>query len=185
MKQWIENLKAGKKEDILILLLFGVLLLVIAVPTKEKENKEILQQEESDAVCTGTAVIERELENRLRSVLSAASGIGRTEVMITLKSEGESIVEKDAAYSQKTEEQGEEPENAASSASEHSETTVYEKDGKGNEKPYVRKKTGPEIDGVLVLAQGGDQAQLVQEITEAVMALFGVEAHKIKVMKME
>ena len=42
----------------------------------------------------------------------------------------------------------------------------------------------PEISGVLVVAEGGGRIKTVQEITDAVMALFGVEAHKIKVMKM-
>ena len=40
------------------------------------------------------------------------------------------------------------------------------------------------IRGVLVVAQGGGDPVIVQNITEAVMALFGIEAHKIKVMKM-
>ena len=40
-----------------------------------------------------------------------------------------------------------------------------------------------EIEGVVVIADGGDNAVVVQNITEAVQALFGVEAHKIKIMK--
>ena len=43
----------------------------------------------------------------------------------------------------------------------------------------------PEIRGVLVVAQGGDDPALVQQIQEAAMALFHVEAHKIKVLKMK
>lgn len=43
----------------------------------------------------------------------------------------------------------------------------------------------PEIRGVLVVAQGGGDPVAVQQIQEAVMALFRVEAHKIKVMKMK
>lgn len=53
------------------------------------------------------------------------------------------------------------------------------------ETPYVSEALEPEIDGVLVIAQGADSQQTISEITQAVMALFGVEAHKIKVMKME
>ena len=33
--------------------------------------------------------------------------------------------------------------------------------------------------------EGGDQPVVVQEITEAVEALFSVESHKIKVVKMK
>ncbi|MFR7444694.1 MAG: hypothetical protein ACLUUO_16185 [Sellimonas intestinalis] len=41
------------------------------------------------------------------------------------------------------------------------------------------------MEGVVVLCEGGDQPVVVQEITEAVEALFSVESHKIKVVKMK
>jgi len=41
------------------------------------------------------------------------------------------------------------------------------------------------VTGVLVLAEGGDNAVVEKNITDAVKALFGLEAHKIKVMKMQ
>ncbi|MCI9197600.1 MAG: hypothetical protein HFH54_11520 [Lachnospiraceae bacterium] len=41
------------------------------------------------------------------------------------------------------------------------------------------------VQGVLIAAQGGDDPVVVRNIQEAVMALFQVEAHKIKVMKMK
>ena len=37
--------------------------------------------------------------------------------------------------------------------------------------------------GVLVVAEGGGNAVVIRDITEAIQALFGVEAHKIKIMK--
>lgn len=64
------------------------------------------------------------------------------------------------------------------------ESTVYTQDGNGGRVPYVIEEMEPQIQGILVVAEGGDNSQVVQNITEAVMALFGVEAHKIKVMKM-
>ena len=41
------------------------------------------------------------------------------------------------------------------------------------------------VTGVLVAAQGADNSVVSRNIVEAVMALFQVEAHKIKVMKMK
>lgn len=41
------------------------------------------------------------------------------------------------------------------------------------------------VTGVLIAAQGADNYVVVQNIQEAVMALFQIEAHKIKVMKMK
>ena len=42
-----------------------------------------------------------------------------------------------------------------------------------------------EITGVLIAAQGADDPVTVQNIQQAVMALFQIEAHKIKIMKMK
>ncbi|MDO4305519.1 MAG: hypothetical protein Q4C77_01690 [Eubacteriales bacterium] len=42
-----------------------------------------------------------------------------------------------------------------------------------------------EVTGVLIAAQGADNPVTVQNIQQAVMALFQIEAHKIKIMKMK
>lgn len=42
-----------------------------------------------------------------------------------------------------------------------------------------------QVTGVLIAAQGADNSVVSRNIVEAVMALFQVEAHKIKVMKMK
>lgn len=57
--------------------------------------------------------------------------------------------------------------------------TKEEKGGGG----FSQGETREQVTGVLVSAAGGDNPQVVQKIQEAVMALFQVEAHKIKVMK--
>lgn len=41
------------------------------------------------------------------------------------------------------------------------------------------------VTGVLVAAEGADNSVTVQNIQQGVMALFQIEAHKIKVMKMK
>ena len=48
----------------------------------------------------------------------------------------------------------------------------------------VKKEMTPKIEGVVVIAQGGDDPVVMKNITEAVQALFDVDTHKIKVMKM-
>ena len=50
--------------------------------------------------------------------------------------------------------------------------------------PYVVKQLEPEIEGVLVAAQGAGDETIVNEITYAVQVLFDVPVHKIKVVKM-
>ena len=50
--------------------------------------------------------------------------------------------------------------------------------------PYVICRQMPKIEGVVVVAQGGGNAKTVTEISNAVMSLFPVEAHKVVVVKM-
>lgn len=184
MKQIIEKIKGGGKEQILILALVGVLLLVIAMPVENQsgEKKETTVQTEGASVQLSAR---EQMESKLQQVLSTVSGVGKTEVMITLKSDGRKIVEKDMEVSEGKEENGQDGGKAVSSQTDSAESTVFEKDSQGNEIPYVTETLEPEIAGVLVVAQGAGNLTTVNEITEAVMALFGVEAHKIKVMKME
>ena len=49
----------------------------------------------------------------------------------------------------------------------------------------MAKELTPAVEGVVVLCDGGDEPVVVQQITEAVEALFPVESHKIKVVKMK
>lgn len=51
------------------------------------------------------------------------------------------------------------------------------------EKNETKKTIMPEIEGVVIACTGGDSAVIVEEITEAVQALFPVQSHKIKILK--
>lgn len=120
MPQNIWNkLLGNKKNQWLILLLVGILLVVIAIPTKSgSEEKSVV-----DSKNWSTS----ETEQRLENILSQMKGIGEVHVMITYKQENE-------------------------------------------------------VEGVVVVAEGGEQGVTVQKITEVVRALFNVDSHKIKVI---
>lgn len=120
MPQNIWNkLLENKKNQWLILLLVGILLVVIAIPTKSKtEEKSVGDLKEWST---------SETEQRLENILSQMQGIGEVHVMITYRQENE-------------------------------------------------------VEGVVVVAEGGEQGVIVQKITEVVRALFDVDSHKIKVI---
>ena len=166
----------GKKETWLIPFLIGILLIVIAIPTTDKkEKKQTTIANESSKMETSYVYA---LEQQLEQVLGKVQGVGNVSVMITISSSAEKIVEKDEETSTQTssDEQGN------NSATDRRETSVYT-GASGEERPYVIKEISPQISGVLVVAEGGDSAIVIENITSAVQALFGIEAHKIKVMK--
>ena len=189
LKKWLGGLKSGerlpKKTQLLILLLTGILLLVIAVPLPEEKT----EQDGSAAVSAAgsedeTQDYEEYLEKRTAETLRHVEGVGEVEVMITLRSTGQKIVEKDQQSSaQTTEETDSAGGTRTTEDSSSDKTSVYEQGSDGTQTPYVTKEMSPEVEGVVVIADGGGNAVVVQNITEAVQALFGVEAHKIKIMK--
>ena len=101
----------GKKwfsrDNLLLLVLLGVLLFVIALPVKkedsgkgqEKENAAAMLEEVPASTQTVAAGSTEEyavyLEEKLKKMLEAVQGLGEVEVMVTLESSEEKIVEKD------------------------------------------------------------------------------------------
>ena len=49
---------------------------------------------------------------------------------------------------------------------------------------YTAQNTYPEVEGVFVVSQGGDDSSVKLAISEAIQALFGIDVHKIKIVKM-
>lgn len=192
---FLQKFTNGKGNPWLIGLLIGLILLVIALPSdspdkaesgfadisKKSENSTA---ESSNGSASDTQDGVRNLEKRLERVLEQVEGVGEVEVMITLRSSGEKIVEKDVKNSGSESEQNQSEQGKSSAnASEQEESTVYTRGSDGAEMPYVREVMEPEVAGVIVAAQGGGNSVVAANITDAVMALFGIEAHKIKVMK--
>ena len=119
-------------------------------------------------------------------MLSQVEGVGAVQVAVAMESTGKKQVEKDSPEDTSTSsEKGDSGMQRSSQTVTTGETTVYEDTGDGGQTPYISSSTYPEIRGVIVVAQGGGNPVIVQQIQEAVIALFHVEAHEIKVLKMK
>lgn len=181
------SLKKMKKDQLLILALAGILLLVIALPT-EKKGTEKKKTETGLGLSDGSAKASQDeylcsLESRLEAALSQMEGVGDVTVMITLKSSAEKVVEKDMEVTDETVTESDSQGGARSSKNGgRKEATVYGDGGSAGE-PYVSKELSPRIEGVVVIAEGGSDSVVKQNITEAVQALFGIDTHKIRVIK--
>ena len=179
-----------RRDNLLILILSGVLLFVITWPIEEKEGaktetKQIAETgEKQEAVQEQEENVTAGLEHQLEAVLREMEGVGNVKVMITLKTSEELVVEKEETVSRSNT-----SENDSAGGSrivtqvDSGENTVYTTAG-GDSKPYVIKTLSPKVEGVVVVAQGAGDGTVNRNITEMVQALFGVEAHKVKVVKM-
>ena len=146
-----------------------------APAVSDGENSAAWPDDESAVDAAGA------LEQRLEELLKKVSGIGDVQVMITLKSSAETVVLKDSPYtSEVTEESDSEGGHRTVTQIEQGEETILANDND----PYVIKRIEPEVQGVVVIAEGAGDLRIVTEIVEAVEVLFEVPAHKVKVMKM-
>lgn len=185
----LEKLRHMRKDQLLIFFLVGVLLLVIALPSGTKEKEKDSRHSEIDGEeAVGTQAEEQDyaryLERRLEETLSQLDGAGNVRVMVTLQSSAQKIVEKDTQGERDaiTEEDSQGGRRTSENTS-HQETTVYEGVGEKSQEPYVSKELTPRVEGVVVLAEGGENALVKRNITEAIQALFGIDTHKIRIMK--
>ena len=188
-----------KKENMIIFILFGVLLFIIAIPTKENksgksvltDNKSKIIEKETDIETTATTeTLEQEyityLEKKLENTLSFVEGVGKIKVMVTVSNSQKEVVEKDRITNRSsTTETDSEGGTRNVNNTESTESTLYTVDEDGNQVPYVTQVYEPEITGVMVVAQGAGRGNVNSDISEAIQALFGIEAHKIKIAKMK
>ena len=206
----LEPPKWFRRDNLLILVLLGVLLFIVALPVKNEDpaatdtGMEITEQynagiltssgqqnvAQQDTVDVGTQAVTAGsteeyaayLEGKLKKMLESIRGVGEVEVMITLESSEERIVEKDmTAERSQTEEQDSAGGTRTVSSSNTGYQTVYQEGSQGS--PFVVKTINPKVEGVLVVAEGAGKGNMTGEITQIAQALFGVEAHKVKVLE--
>ena len=122
-------------------------------------------------------------ENQLKKLLSKVEGIGKVEVMVTIASseEKKALQQEDVSNSSTNETDSAGGSRSQTSGSTKQEPVLVGEDGK---EPYIVQIQSPQVEGVLVVAQGAGTGVIDSEIIAAVEALFPIEAHKIKVMKM-
>ena len=211
LKQDIIKEKIVNKDNMLILILSGILLLVIAWPMEkdvekagsmsdlwDRKSSMVMETDEKQAMQTQEVEIfvpqnylEEEyiikgLESRLEEILFSIQGVGQVKVMITLASQGEKIVEKDIPLERSNIiEEDSEGGSRNTNQMNSQEETVYCTNSQGDKVPYVIKETGVEVAGVSVVAEGGNNEVVQKNIVEVIQALFGIEEHKIKVVKMK
>lgn len=202
-KTWILG-----REKWLVLLIGGLILLILAVPTgwgsaaaaeaasvEERIGSEpaalnsqsAAGEQISSLLSSGSGdpvqLYEKELEKRVKEILKNVEGVGTVDVMIMLHSSGEKIIHVDQERSHTSTEEQDSSGGTRKVMTEETSQTALMSGSSGSQEPVIEKEIQPEIAGVVISAQGGGSAQVKAEISEAMEALFGLPAHKIKVLK--
>ncbi len=193
LNKWKEIAKETGYFKIALLALAGIVLAALSFTgesDKEEQNsgdmlgkknvkqEKVNEQSAEDRQEKYVNELEKKLENQLRQV----EGVGDVTVMITLKASSETVVNKDISVSERMT-NGETGDTVLEQDSDRQEETVLIAGGDGEESPFVIKEISPEIGGILVICDGGDEPAVIQNITSAAEVIFSVSPHKVKVMK--
>ena len=174
--------KTGVKK-LLIIGLCGIAIIVLSLPDMKDDTNETNQvKEEVQAQSTYDDSYVTNLENKLENILGKIPAAGTVDVMITLSNNGEDVILKDSASTNiNTSETNENGSLDTHSENTKSDTAVIIEDS-DNKSPYVISENQPKVEGVLVITSKNTDAKTINDINEAIMALFDIEAHKIKVI---
>ena len=187
--KWLSELKKIGFLRLGLLAVAAIILIICSLPQNQLSNLNQAQSMGSSLDTDGDTSLfsyEHELEKRLEQILGGMEGITSVDVMITLSATSEKVLEK----SIQLEENKQEIEKGSGESLEKSVTISLSKKNEdlltGNTSgsmPYIIKEMSPSIQGVVVAARGNITQTKIREISEAVQALFGIEAHKIKVIE--
>jgi len=175
------------KDKLLILIMTGILLVVISLPTKSPNSSSTSPPSSTtpNTSSTNTADYEEYLEKKIENLLVKVQGVGKVKVMVTLKASSEKVLVSEDTYSEKSV-KATDSDGGISDSLEKStaQAYLYSDNGSGGSQPYVSQEIKPEVEGVMVIAEGGSDATVITNITNAISALLAVPVHKIQVLKM-
>lgn len=112
------------------------------------------------------------LEERTQNIISSIDGVGECKVMITAKESSESV------YAKNVDEQ-----SRQGYYSENNEYVLYESEE--GETPVLIKQFYPNIQGVVVVCDGGDNVEVKEKIIFCITSLFDIPSSHISVSKIK
>jgi len=153
--------KAAKaiKDNPYVLLILALGILLIMLPGGEKQT-QTQPKAESSSIAEPSFSVARE-QDRLQKVLESISGVGKTEVLLSVKS----TARRELAYSR--------------------DEAVIVSAGSGKEQVVEEGYSYPEYQGAVIVCQGAGSAAVRLQVYEAAAAFTGLDMSSIKVLKMK
>ncbi len=172
LRSVIEKLKADRK--MLLMLVLGAVGAALILVSCLMEKKPAEDTRQTDA--TPFYDYENSLETRLNEIISQINGVGRVKVMVTLKTAEENKYAYNESYQSKS---------GDNSDDKKSESEYVIIDGEKGDECVLLSTEFPQIQGVIVVCDGGGSNVVKNDITNAVSALLDISTNSISVLEMK
>lgn len=139
------------------------------------------QSSPPDATQTDLDSYAQKLEERLTETIGTIQGVGRAKIMLTLEGDGQTVyaAEEKTTHSETS---AQASTNASVQSSYENELVIV--DGGSGRQALVETALEPEIRGVAIVCEGGDDIAVVKRITDLVSVVLGIPSNRICVTKM-
>ena len=160
----------------------GLFLLTGAPNRQVTPNHQVTSQRlptEAEEKAEGAALsAELKLEREITGILRQIAGVGRVRVDVSLKTANRKIWERQTRTNKRISQQQGEMDTEESSSDE----LVFAKSRDGNDVPVLKEELAPEVQGVLVVADGAQSSAIKQLLTETVMTILDLPSHRVMVI---
>ena len=125
----------------------------------------------------------KEMEKSLDSIISNIAGVGKVQVMLTLKSG----VQYEYEQNQKSTNSRTTDSMNSAQTQENSDTeqsTVLAENENGTQQPVIKAEMQPAVKGVVIVCEGGSDPIVKEEVLQAVMTALNVSATSVSINPM-
>ena len=135
------------------------------------------------AAAQPSAEPEISLEARLEEFFSMVEGAGQVRVMLGPNTGHETVYAIDVTQSgSSTTEKDAQGGTREVTQHQSQEKTVMITDRQGTDRPLVLREIPAQVQGIVIIAEGGDNAFVRDALTRAAVAVLGVESHRVQVL---
>ena len=174
IKELFNNVKSNRKGAIIISLsIFLIVILIVSEFLSSKNNNEATQNNDESLYQNYTL----KLEDKLEKIVSSIEGAGECKIMVTLDTGEENI------YAKQSKNQNENRDQSSKQTDEYE--YVVLKSSSSTEEGMLLKVIEPNVRGVAIVCQGGDDPRIKENIISTVSAVLDIKTNKISITKMK
>jgi len=184
----------GKKkiiENTVIVIIAGMIILIAGSSffKSGRDNKQSPSENTNTEIETTSKVISKavsedeSVEERIEAILSQIEGVGKVDVMITYVSDGEIVPAVNTRINENNTDEKDSGGGTRKIRENSQETNIAYEEAQGVKKPIILTQKKPEVKGVIVVAEGGENVIVKEKICKAVQVLLDLPIHKVQVFE--
>lgn len=169
---------------IFLLGIAGILLIGLSAILPGHSEETQGQQPRREVMETDARAYAAELEGRLRDILEQTEGVGTAKVMVTLENGYQKVFAKTEKVNNDVLEDIRAQDGKKTQEKQVTEQTYVLVDGAGGKVPLVTAQLEPEVKGVVVVCQGGNDPLVVRRVVDTVRVALDISSTRISVSRL-